>query len=102
MADLDALLVGIQGFDWDAGNANKNVLGHDVSQVKAEEIFFYTPVLLVDDAKHSVGEQRFIIYGSTKDARRLTAAFTLRDSRVRIISVRDMSRKERRVYENAR
>ena len=102
MADIEALFARIEGFQWDPGNTTKNVLGHGVSQAEAEEIFFHTPVLLFDDARHSVSEQRLLLYGSTKSDRRLIASFTIRANRIRIISVRDMSRKERGVYEKAR
>jgi hypothetical protein len=100
--DITTLLAQIVGFDWDEHNSNKNVLGHNVSQAETEEIFFHAPVLLVDDVKHSAGEQRLLLYGSTTGGRRLTASFTIRANRIRPISVRDMSRKERRVYEEAR
>ena len=102
MTDLEGLLANVAGFDWDAGNTSKNVLGHDVSQAEAEEIFFHTPVLLVDDAKHSVHETRWLLYGSTNADRPLIASFTIRANRIRVISIRDMSRKERRVYDKAR
>ena len=101
MPDLDALLAGVEGFQWDAGNTNKNVLGHDVTQSEAEEIFFHAPVVLLEDIKHSAAESRFLIYGPTNAGRLLTAAFTIRSKRVRVISVRDMSRQERRRYAKA-
>lgn len=101
MPDLDALLAGIEGFQWDDGNTNKNVLGHDVTQSEAEEIFFHAPVVLLEDAKHSIAESRFLIHGATNAGRLLTAAFTVRGKRVRVISVRDMSRQERRRYAKA-
>lgn len=78
------------------------MLGHGVTQAEPEEIFFHTPVLLLDDVKHSVREQRFVLHGATNAGRLLTAAFIVRGNRVRVISVRDMSRKERRSYEKAR
>jgi hypothetical protein len=72
-----------------------------MTQAEAEEIFFHVPVLLVDDAKHSAREARLLVRGSTNAGRLLIAAFTVRAKRIRIISVRDMSRKERRLYEEA-
>jgi hypothetical protein len=102
VAEIEAGLARIVGFDWDEHNSSKNVLGHNVSQAEAEEIFFHTPVLLMDDVKHSASERRLLLYGSTTAGRPLTASFTTRANRIRIISVRDMSRKERRVYEKAR
>jgi uncharacterized DUF497 family protein len=102
MADLPAFVSALEGFEWDRGNTAKNVLGHAVSQAEAEEIFFHTPFLLFDDPSHSATEPRYVALGSTSAGRLLTAAFTVRGKRIRIISVRDMSRKERRTYEQAR
>lgn len=96
--DVDALFGRIEGFEWDAGNTDKNVLGHDVRQSEAEEIFLHAPVVLIEDAKHSAAERRFQIFGPTNTDRLITAAFTIRSKRVRVISVRDMSRQERRRY----
>jgi hypothetical protein len=101
MLDIDALLGGIEGFEWDAGNTAKNLLGHEVSQSEAEEIFFHAPVVLIEDANHSVTERRFLIYGPTNAGRLLTAAFTIRSKRIRVIPIRDMSRQERRRYAKA-
>lgn len=102
MLDLAALLASVEGFDWDAGNTNKNVLGHGVTQGEAEELFFVAPLVLPEDEKHSVAERRFLLFGPTGAGRLLTAAFTVRRQRIRIISVRDMSRLERRRYVQAR
>ena len=101
MIEPAALLADVEGFEWDAGNTDKNVLGHNVSQAEAEEMFFVAPVVLLEDEKHSMSERRFLIHGPTVDGRLLTAAFTVRRRRVRIISVRDMSRQERRRYVQA-
>jgi len=88
--------------EWDGGNTAKNVLGHGVSQAEAEEIFFHAPLLFFDDPTHSEPEPRFVAHGTTAAGRFLTAAFTVRGNRIRIISVRDMIRKERRAYDEAR
>jgi uncharacterized DUF497 family protein len=102
MLDPVALLADVDGFEWDAGNTAKNLLGHGVSQAEAEEVFFVAPIVLLEDATHSTGEARYLIFGPTASGRLLTAAFTLRQGRIRIISVRDMSRQERRRYVQAR
>jgi uncharacterized DUF497 family protein len=102
MIDLGALLADVEGFDWDAGNTAKNVLGHGVSQAEAEEMFFVAPIVLLEDEKHSAVERRYLIFGPTGAGRLLTASFTLRQHRIRIVSVRDMSRPERRRYVQAR
>ncbi len=91
----------IAGFDWDAGNARKSVDKHDVSQAEAEQVLFNEPLLTVPDAKHSANEQRIHALGRTDDGRLLHITFTLRDkdTKIRVISARDMSRKERSYYD---
>jgi uncharacterized protein len=100
--DLAALLAAVEGFEWDEGNRTKNVLSHDVTQGEAEELFFVAPLVLLEDEKHSASERRFLLFGPTGAGRLLTAAFTVRRNLVRIISVRDMSRRERRRYAQGR
>ena len=96
-------LVSIVGFEWDAGNARKNDK-HGVSMADAEQVFFNTPLLLLDDVAHSQSEARFHALGQTDQTRLLHLTFTLRRSGelIRVISGRDMHRKERSVYEQAR
>ena len=74
---------------------------HQVTRNEAEEAFFNRPVVVVDDSRHSARERRFAVHGVTNSARALTVIFTIRGSLVRVISARDMSRKERREYEKA-
>jgi uncharacterized protein len=90
----------ITGFDWDEGNARKNDK-HDVSSAEAEQVFFNVPLLVAPDAKHSDMELRLHALGVTDDGRRLQISFTVRDEgrKVRVISARDMNRKERNIYE---
>jgi hypothetical protein len=89
------------GFDWDEGNATKNWAGHAVSQVECEEVFFNSPLLALPDPRHSASELRYYVLGQTTAGRRLFLVFTPRGTLIRIISARDMSRRERRVYTNA-
>ena len=93
-------LAKISGFDWDAGNARKNDK-HGVSMAEAEQIFFNDPLLLIADAKHSQGEPRLHALGKTDEGRTLHITFTLRNAgeSIRVISARDMQRKERTIYE---
>ena len=97
MIDFELIL----GFQWDAGNAYKNKDKHGVSQVEAEEIFFNQPLLIQDDAKHSIGESRFLALGITADGKQLSVIFTLRvqSSLIRVVSARPMSKKEKEFYE---
>ncbi len=94
----------VTGFNWDEGNSRKNAEKHGVSQSEAEEVFFNEPLLLLEDSKHSQAETRFHALGETDDERLLHITFTLRQSGtlIRVISARDMHRKERAVYEQAK
>jgi len=95
-------LAQITGFDWDDGNARKNEK-HGVTQSEAEEIFFSQPLLLLDDLQHRDQEARYYALGKTLEGRLLHVTFTLRDrgSLIRVISARDMHRKERSIYGQA-
>jgi uncharacterized protein len=90
----------ITGFEWDSGNSRKNAEKHDVSQAETEQMFFNEPLLIVDDTVHSILESRFHALGKTDEGRLLHATFTVRQSgtKIRIISARNMSRKERQIY----
>ncbi|MFT3989265.1 BrnT family toxin [Aestuariivirga sp.] len=91
----------VTGFDWDTGNARKNADKHDVSQAEAEQIFFNEPLLAVPDEKHSGSERRIHALGRTDNGRLLHITFTVRErgTKIRVISARDMSRKERTHYD---
>lgn len=90
----------ITGFEWDDGNARKNDK-HGVSTAEAEQTFFNDPLLLVADVKHSKRELRFHALGKADEGRLLHITFTLRSAgaSIRVISARDMHRKERIFYE---
>ena|SRR5215207_2566861 len=89
-------------FDWDGGNAEKNWQRHRVSQAECEQIFFNRPLVVADDERHSESELRFFALGQTDRGRLLFVVYTLRGERVRVISARDMTRTERKDYDDAR
>jgi uncharacterized DUF497 family protein len=95
-------LAAIEGFDWDDGNSRKSLEKHAVTQAEAEQVFAGEP-LIAQDVKHSQDEVRLQALGETIEGRKLHVTFTLRhdDRKIRIISARDMNRKERAVYEQA-
>jgi len=97
---LDLNLARITGFQWDSGNAEKNTK-HGVDRFEAEQVFFNEPLLLLADIRHSQIEKRFHALGVTDSNRFLHQSFTLRNDGqlIRVISARDMSAKERIVYE---
>jgi len=88
------------GFQWDDGNSCKNLIKHDVTDGECEEIFFNAPILFANDVKHSDIEIRVAAFGLTNSGRRLTVVFTVRRQLIRIISARDMNRRERELYKN--
>lgn len=86
-------------FVWDEGNIEKNLIKHDVTTKEAEEAITNKPTFLFTDEGHSEREKRYGSYGITDKGRRLSIVFTIRSRAVRIITARDMSKKERRAYE---
>jgi uncharacterized DUF497 family protein len=92
----------ITGFEWDAGNERKNEK-HGVTMMEAEQVFFNAPLLLLEDAAHSQDELRVHALGITDEIRALHITFTVRKSGqlIRVISARDMHRKERAIYDQA-
>ena len=91
----------LTGFEWDEANSDKNWRSHAVTRAEAEQAFANAPVLVTEDVAHSQDEARFALLGRTGGNRRLFVAFTVRRNRVRIISARPMSRRERRRYDEA-
>ncbi|PYQ37033.1 MAG: hypothetical protein DMF55_02605 [Acidobacteria bacterium] len=85
-------------FDWDAGNVEKNWVKHSVRYTECEEVFSREPVVVPVRDRPGSREERFIVLGRTAVGRRLSIAFTFRGDRIRVISAREMNRKERREY----
>jgi hypothetical protein len=92
----------VESFEWDKGNSWKNDKPR-VRREEAEQVFFHEPLLLAEDGRHGGAEDRFHAMGVTTEGRRLHVTFALRGggSRIRVISARPMSRKERKVYDEA-
>lgn len=86
------------GFDWGAGNSEKNWAKHKVTRSECEQISFNLPFVVADDRKHSQDDPRFYALGHTDAGRMLSAVLTIRRGRIRLISTRDMNRAERRIY----
>ncbi len=91
----------LDGFEWDEGNRAKNWARHQVSNAECEEIFFNLPLLLGEASSHSQVEMRYYVLGKTQADRLLFIAFVVRDAKIRVISARPMSRKERQIYGEA-
>ena len=97
--DLLEILLACTGFDWDEGNLLKNWEKHGVTVAECEQVFFNRPLLALPDERHSSAEARFYLLGKADSGRYLFVVFTIREERIRVISARDQSRKERRSYE---
>ena len=86
-------------FQWNKGNTGKNFKKHKVKDKEAEELFFDKKHKTFKDKLHSKGEERYRIVGKTKKGRLLFVVFTMRGGKVRIISARDINKKEVYLYE---
>ncbi len=86
------------GFDWDDGNRQKNWTRHQVAWGECEETLFNQPLYVLPDSMHSSREQRFYALGVTNAGRLLFVVFTQRKHKIRIISARNMSKRERNMY----
>ena len=94
------MLLQVLEFEWDQWNIQKNEIKHGVSSLESESVFFDTQLKIFEDIKHSEDiEKRWVCYGRSNSHRILMLAFTIRNQKVRIISARPCSRKERNVYE---
>jgi uncharacterized DUF497 family protein len=87
-------------FEWDADKAASNIAKHDISFEEAATVFGDPLSLTVYDPDHSQDEDRYITMGSSVDNRLLLVSHTDRGDRIRIISARLATRRERKAYEN--
>ena len=89
----------VLAFEWDRGNKGKNFEKHGVTDEECEEIFFDPEKKILRDRLHSGHEERFIILGKTKLGRLLFLVFTIRKNKIRVISARDINKREGPLYE---
>ena len=87
------------GFEWDDGNQDKNWRKHGVTDSECEQIFFNEPFIALEDVAHSRSGRRYYALGQTDAGRLLFVVFAFRDERVRVISARDMTRRETGRYQ---
>ena len=86
-------------FEWNPDKARSNETKHGVSFAEASEVFGDPLSSTAVDPDHSGHEERFVIFGKSKKDRHLVVSFTERGDRIRIISARTMTRRERTAYE---
>lgn len=87
-----------EGFDWDNANSDKNWIKHKVTKIECEQSFFNRPLIVAEDNKHSTKEKRWYMLGRTDTDRKLFIVFTIRKNLIRVISARNMNKKERNIY----
>lgn len=87
-----------QEFDWDEHNVSKNWRKHKVRYTECEEVFFDDGLKTLPDVKHSKTEARHLALGQTRMGRLLFVVFTERVDKIRVISARDMTKKESQMY----
>jgi uncharacterized protein len=95
-----SVITDCSGFDWDEGNIQKNWDLHAVTPEEAEEVFFSEPLVVRSDVQPSKREKRYYVMGRSGAGRRRFVVFTVRRKLIRVISARDMNRREQVSYEN--
>ena len=98
--DIKNILTQCTGFEWDKGNSRKNWIKQQVTPSECEQIYFNQPLIVKNDINHSKDKSKLYALGKTDEKRKLFIVFTVRKDQIRVISARDMSRKEREVYES--
>jgi uncharacterized DUF497 family protein len=86
-------------FIWDRGNRDKNLKKHCVTCEECEEVFFDDKKRMLKSRLLFDPEERYILLGKTKAQRLLFVVFSMRKKKIRVISARDVNRKERPLYE---
>ena len=85
--------------EWDPAKAGANERKHGVSFYEASEVFGDALSLSVSDPGSSEGEDRYLVFGQTSTRQHVVVSYTERQSRIRIISARLTTLKERKAYE---
>jgi len=88
-------------FEIDPAKATRNLKKHKVSFEEAASVFGDPMAYTFADPDHSVGEERWLMFGLSRMGRLLAVIFTHRRAKFRIISARLATRHERKIYEEA-
>ncbi len=86
-------------FEWDPNKAKENLEMHGISFDEASTAFHDTLSLAIYDPLHSEEEDRFVLIGSSHRNRLLVIVHTDRGDKIRLVSARKASKKEREQYE---
>ena len=88
-------------FEWDENKNDINKRKHGLSFETAQEVFYDNAAVLFDDPDHSADEERFLIIGMIRSSKICIVSHCYRESDnvIRIISAREATKHERKVYE---
>lgn len=86
-------------FEWDKEKERLNLIKHGVTFEEAITVFDDPLALTFEDMLHSIQEDRFLTIGYSNLARLLTVVATERENKTRIISARNVTKRERNIYE---
>ena len=86
-------------FEWNARKATANLPKHGVSFDEAASVFYDPLSATGDDPDHSQDERRFVTFGMSSSGRLLVVAHAQHDDTIRIITARQATRAERKLYE---
>ena len=86
-------------FEWDVKKARRNIRKHRVSFTEAATVFNDPQFIVAADDDYSDSERRFVIMGESNIGRVLVVAYVEREARIRLISAREATRRERQNYE---
>ena len=87
-----------KGFEWDEHNPEKIWSQYDVMPSECEQAYFNKPFIVSFDNSHSQSDDRYFALGHTDTKRLLFVVFTIRNNSIRVISARDMTAKEEKIY----
>ena len=87
-------------FEWDENKNSRNRKKHGISFEIAKEVFYDNAAILFDDPDHSIGEERFLIIGMVRSSKICIVSHCYRDSDnvIRIISAREATKNEKKIY----
>lgn len=85
-------------FEWDENKNQTNITKHGIDFQEASTAFGDPMALDFDDPDHSLGEYRLLLLGMTITQRHVVISYTEREDQIRIISAREMTRNEKRIY----
>lgn len=87
-------------FEWDPAKATANLRKHRVSFIEASRVFYDPLSITIYDPEHSHQEDRYLTIGSSSPGRVMIVAHTDRGNHIRIINARELTRRERKDYED--